>query len=92
MDGTQRLDSSKFTRDMTQGHYCTLTYDGTTVLSYLDGVLIDSLELPGFTFGEDGIWTNSDDNGLYADVRIYSECLNASQVVELTKVLDPVIS
>ena len=94
MDGTQRLDTTKYTTDLTQGHYCTLTYDGTTVRSYLDGVQIDELELQGFTFGEDGIWTtpNTYDNGLYGDVRIYPEVLTQDQIKALTKVLDPVLA
>lgn len=91
MDGTQRLDTSKCTRDMTRGHYCTLTYDGQLVRSYLDGVQIDELELPGFMFGEDGIWTvpNTRTNGLYGDVRVYPSCFTPKQVMALTTILDP---
>lgn len=91
MDGTLRNDTTKCTTDTTQGHYCTMTYDGTLVRSYLDGVLIDELELPGFMFGEDGIWTvpGTTTNGLYADVRIFPEVLTPEQVMNLTKVFNP---
>lgn len=94
MNGTQRLDTSKFTTDLTQGHYCTLTYDGTLVRSYLDGVQIDELELPGFMFGENGLYTvpGTIENALYADVRVFPEVLTSEQIVELTKIFNPALA
>ena len=90
-DGVLQNDTSKCTTDTSQGHYCTLTYDGTTVRSYLDGELIEELELSGFTFGENAVYTApyASTNLMFADVRIYPSCLTAAQVLALTKVLDP---
>ena len=94
MVGTQRLDTSKFTTDLTQGHYCTLTYDGTLVRSYLDGVQIDELELPGFMFGKNGLYTvpGTIENALYSDVRVFPEVLTSEQIVELTKIFNPALA
>ena len=71
-----------------QWKHLALTFDGTTLAGYVDGVLVGSgaatFNLQGMplTLAHPHLWEN-DFNGLVDDVRIYSRALDATEIATL---------
>lgn len=94
-------DGEQFRRTMTgsypwnEWHLITVTHDGTTVRSYMDGVLIesnsDALTNPvthGYDlligrYGSEWHWHMEHANGIIDDARIYNRALSSTEIKEL---------
>ncbi|MEM9563169.1 MAG: FG-GAP-like repeat-containing protein [Actinomycetota bacterium] len=79
-------------------YHATMTYDGTTMRLYLDGVEVGSTPLSGsidtdptvdVTVGRQGVGTPKGWDGLIDDVRIYARGLNGTEVAALAGTSPP---